>query len=66
MLLARQGSAGTDFSLVDGGVLGQPFGTVAGRDLTCAAARTILVCADPVGAIRAWQMPIATAPTAAG
>jgi hypothetical protein len=59
VLLAHQGSAGTLFSVIDARGDRQFLGTVPARDLVCAAAGVILVCADPVGLVRAWRLPLA-------
>ncbi len=56
-MLAHQGPGGTDFTVIDAAGGYRLLGTVSGSDLTCAAAGGLLVCADPVGFVRAWRLP---------
>ena len=59
VLLAHQGSAGTQFIIIDAHGEQHLLGTVAIRDLVCAASGTVLVCSDTVGLVRAWRLPVA-------
>ena len=56
-MLARLGRAGTEFWAIDGQGGRRLLGTVAGGELACQASRAVLVCADPVGFLRAWEIP---------
>ena len=56
-MLARQGPRGTDITVLDAAGGNRLVGTVSGSNLTCAAAGVRLVCADPVGVVRAWRLP---------
>jgi hypothetical protein len=58
VMLARQGSFGTTFTVIDGLGGSRLLGTVASADLICEAMRTFLVCADPMGVVRAWRLPV--------
>jgi hypothetical protein len=57
VMLAHQGHGTTDVTVLDASGGSRLLGTVSGTELTCGASRDVLVCADPVGLIRAWRMP---------
>jgi hypothetical protein len=56
-LLMREGTAGTVFTIVDRDGSSDAFGRIEGTGLHCEAKRTILVCSEPGGQLRAWRLP---------
>jgi hypothetical protein len=56
-LLMREGTAGTVFTIVDRDGSSDTFGRIGGTGLHCEARRTILVCSEPGGMLRAWRLP---------
>jgi hypothetical protein len=57
VMLARQGHGMTAFTVLDADGGSRLLGAVTGTELTCGATGEVLVCADPIGVIRAWRLP---------
>ncbi len=57
VMLAHQGHGTTDVTVLDASGGSRLLGTVSGTELTCGASHDVLICADPVGLIRAWRLP---------
>ncbi len=56
-MLAHQGPAGTDITVLDASGGSRFLGTLSGSGLTCSATGGVLVCVDAVGMVRAWRLP---------